>query len=227
MKLPILLSAAALTISGLALLTNLNSSPGGARVDPTVKNDAGLNEVRGEIAALRGELNDLSGRLEVLANRPVAPSRIPAGDLVEQSDIDALRAELLEELGDSRKAPGAAGLKQGVAVALEEVRADERDAKAAARRDAMMSKLDEQMPKLQQELGLTSSQTDGLRGVLQARDARYTEMARLWESGDRAGASELKGNERDTHQLELQSVLNEQQIEQFNAMGGGRGRGGK
>ena len=227
MKLPILLSAAALTISGLALLTNLNSSPGGARVDPTVNNDAGLNEVRGEIAALRGELNDLSGRLEVLANRPVAPSRIPAGDLVEQSDIDALRAELLEELGDARKASDAFGLKQGVAVALEEVRADERDAKAAARRDAMMSKLDEQMPKLQQELGLTSSQTDGLRGVLQARDNRYTEMARLWESGDRAAASELKSNEGETHQLELQSVLNEQQIEQYNAMGGGRGRGGK
>ena len=76
MKLPILLSAAALTISGLALLTNLNSSPEGALVEPTVKNDTGLNQVRDEIAALRGELNDLSGRLEVLANRPAAPARI-------------------------------------------------------------------------------------------------------------------------------------------------------
>lgn len=227
MKLPILLSAAALTISGLALLTNLNSSPEGARVEPTVKNDTGLNQVRDEIAALRGELNDLSGRLEVLASRPVAPSRIPAGDLVEQSDIDALRAELLEELGDARKAPGAAGLKQGVAVALEEVRAEERDAKVAARSEAMMSKLDEQMPKYQQDLGLTTSQAEGLRGVLQARNERYAEMSRLWESGDRAAAGELKSSESETHQLELQSVLNQQQIEQFNAMGGGRGRGGK
>jgi len=191
MKLPILLSAAALTISGLALLTNLNSSPEGARVEPTVKNDTGLNQVRDEIAALRGELNDLSGRLEVLASRPVAPSRIPAGDLVEQSDIDALRAELAEAKG------------------------------AAA-----TAKLDTQMPEYQQQLGLTNAQTDGLRGVIEARNERVAEMMRLWESGDRAAAGELKGNEAETYQAELQGVLNQQQVEQFNAMGGGR-RGGK
>ena len=231
MKLPILLSAAALTISGLALLTNLNSSPEGALVEPTVNNDTGLNQVRDEIAALRGELNDLSGRLEVLANRPAAPARIPAGALVEQSDLDALRADLLAELTTSGSSPGgkaaaAEGLKNDVAAALEEVRAAERAARAEAKGAAATAKLDTQMPEYQQQLGLTNAQTDGLRGVIEARNERVAEMMRLWESGDRAAAGELKGNEAETYQAELQGVLNQQQVEQFNAMGGGR-RGGK
>lgn len=231
MKLPILLSAAALTISGLALLTNLNSSPEGALVEPTVNNDTGLNQVRDEIAALRGELNDLSGRLEVLANRPAAPARIPAGALVEQSDLDALRADLLAELTTSGSSPGgkaaaAEGLKNDVAAALEEVRAAERAAKAEAKGAAATAKLDTQMPEYQQQLGLTNAQTDGLRGVIEARNERVAEMMRLWESGDRAAAGELKSNEAETYQAELQGVLNQQQVEQFNAMGGGR-RGGK
>ena len=231
MKLPILLSAAALTISGLALLTNLNSSPKGALVEPTVKNDTGLNQVRDEIAALRGELNDLSGRLEVLANRPAAPARIPAGALVEQSDLDALREDLLAELTKGGVSPGgkavaAEGLKNDVAAALEEVRAAERAARAEAKGVATAAKLDAQMPEYQQQLGLTSAQTEGLRSVIEARNERVAEMMRLWESGDREAAGELKGNEAATYQAELQGVLNQQQVEQFNAMGGGR-RGGK
>ena len=91
---------------------------------------------------------------------------------------------------------------------------------------AATAKLDTQMPEYQQQLGLTNAQTDGLRGVLEGRNERVAEMMRLWESGDRAAAGELKSNEAETYQAELQGVLNQQQVEQFNAMGGGR-RGGK
>jgi hypothetical protein len=82
------------------------------------------------------------------------------------------------------------------------------------------------MPEYQRQLGLTSAQTEGLRGVIEAREERVAEMMRLWQSGDRAAASEMKSNEAETYQTELQGVLNQQQVEQFNAMGGGR-RGGK
>ncbi|MDA8592675.1 hypothetical protein OAO71_00955 [Planctomycetota bacterium] len=231
MKLPLILSCAALTVSGLCLLSTVNSSPEGPAAGPPVQDDRGLAEVREELAAFRGELRDLAGRLEVLANRPAAPARIPAGALVEQSDLDALRADLLAELTESGSSPGgkaaaAEGLKNDVAAALEEVRAAERAAKAEAKGAAAMAKLDAQMPEYQQQLGLTNAQTEGLRGVIEARNERVAEMMRLWESGDRAAAGELKSNEAETYQAELQGVLNQQQVEQFNAMGGGR-RGGK
>ncbi len=231
MKLPLLLSAAAVTVSALALLINLNAGPGPERVDPIVNNDAGLAEVRAEVTALRGELAEMSGRLEMMANRPAGPARLPAGDLVEQSDLDTLRADLLAELGGAAGKPagpalGEAEMKQSVTAALEEVRATERAARAEAKEAAAMAKLDAQMPEYQQQLGLTNTQTEGLRGVMEARNERVAEMMRLWESGDRAAAGELKGNEAATYQAELQGVLNQQQVEQFNAMGGGR-RGGK
>ncbi|MGB0330870.1 MAG: hypothetical protein ACPGPE_03520, partial [Planctomycetota bacterium] len=155
----------------------------------------------------------------------------PAGAAVEQSDLDALRADLLAELTKTGVGPGgtraaAEGFKSDVAAALEEVRAAERRARAEAKGAAAMAKLDAQMPEYQRQLGLTNAQTDGLRGVIEARNERVAEMMRLWESGDRAAAGELKSNEAETYQTELQGVLNQQQVEQFNAMGGGR-RGGK
>lgn len=230
MKLLLLLFAAAL-LASLALLINLNAGPRPERVDPIVKNDKGLDEVLDEVAALRGELEKMSGRLEMMANRPAAPARIPAGDLVQQSDLDALRADLLAELSEpALKSGGKAavpeGLKQDVAAALEEVRAAEQTAKADSRRAEAMAKLDAQMPEYQRQLGLTSSQTDGLRGVIEARNERVAEMMRLWESGDRAAAGEMKSNEAEAYQTGLQGVLNQQQVEQFSAMGGGR-RSGK
>jgi hypothetical protein len=153
---------------------------------------------------------------------------LPAGDLVQRAELDALREEMQAMAAGKGASKAAVSelLKQDVAAALEEVRAAEQTARADAKRVAAQAKLDSQMPEYQRQLGLTSAQTEGLRGVIEAREERVAEMMRLWQSGDRAAASEMKSNEAETYQTELQGVLNQQQVEQFNAMGGGR-RGGK
>lgn len=224
MKLPLILSTLALTISGLLLVNSLFPEESWEEMDSEVAPEVGAADDRPDLSVIVERLDRISARLDTLENAPAVPARLPAGDLVERAELDALREEM--QAMASAKAVGKAPLKSDVAAALEEVRAAERDARAEAKRAEVSAKLDEQMPRYQQELGLTNSQTDRLRTVLEARDERVAEMMRLWQAGDREGAGALKGAENETYQTELQGVLNDQQIEQFRSMQGGR-RGGK
>ena len=224
MKLPLILSTLALTISGLLLVNSLFPEESWEEMDSEVAPEVGAADDRPDLSVIVERLDRISARLDTLENAPAVPARLPGGDLVERAELDALREEM--QAMASAKAAGKAPLKSDVAAALEEVRAAERDARAEAKRAEVSAKLDEQMPRYQQELGLTNSQTDRLRTVIEARDERVAEMMRLWQAGDREGAGALKGAENETYQTELQGVLNDQQIEQFRSMQGGR-RGGK
>lgn len=224
MKLPLILSTLALTISGLLLVNSLFPEESWEEMDSEVAPEVGAADDRPDLSVIVERLDRISARLDTLENAPAVPARLPAGDLVERAELDALREEM--QAMASAKAAGKAPLKSDVAAALEEVRAAERDARAEAKRAEVSAKLDEQMPRYQQELGLTNSQTERLRTVIEARDERVAEMMRLWQAGDREGAGALKGAENETYQTELQGVLNDQQIEQFRSMQGGR-RGGK
>jgi len=228
MKLAVILSSVALTISGFLFVNALLSEEPWEAMGTEVAAEVDVADDRPDLSLIVERLDRISARLDLLENAPAAPARLPAGDLVERAELDALREEMQAMAAGKGASKAAVSelLKQDVAAALEEVRAAEQTARADAKRVAAQAKLDSQMPEYQRQLGLTSAQTEGLRGVIEAREERVAEMMRLWQSGDRAAASEMKSNEAETYQTELQGVLNQQQVEQFNAMGGGR-RGGK
>jgi len=232
MKTVILLSSTGLILAGLVLLNVGHREPESAwaQTAPTQgAGEAGLARLDERLNRMTERLDRMAARIDTLENAPVQPGltgRVPAG-LVEREEFDQLREQLMA-MAASMADGSAAGapLKADVAAALEEVRAAERSAKVEAKRAETSAKLDEQMPRYQQELGLTNSQTDRLRTVIEARDERVAEMMRLWQAGDREAAGALKGAENETYQMELQGVLNDQQVEQFRSMQGGR-RGGK
>ena len=234
MKLPLLLSLAAISISGVVLFQSLTTELTREPMAPVTKGSATGADSSGEIAALREAVERLSARLDAYENMPaplVTPARIPAGAHLDKGDLDELRAELMAELKGAQKGPaaGTPGLKQDVAIALDEVRRNERRAAREAKATAAAEVLEKQMPYLQEQLGLTTSQTDGLRTVLQDREARQQEMWRLWEEGEREAVGAMKQQESEIFSGDLGAVLNEQQVEQFRSLrsrGGGKGGGG-
>lgn len=223
-KLPLLLSALALCLSGLALFFSIAPVQESAPRVAHLENDWSGSEFQGQLADLYGELKRLSARLDALESmpRPSAAERIPASGVVAQAALDKLESDLRAEFAgaDRKLRSEPSRLQEDVAIALDEVRRVERETAQEAKWAA--AALDKRMVVYQEKLGLSASQTDGLRTVLEARTARYQEIQRLWQEGDREAVGTMKREESQVFTIELEGVLNSQQVEQFREMGGGK-----
>ena len=236
MKTPLLAVALALLVGFAALAAALvqRSAPAPREVAALRANESippGLLARLDEIAEQQRQLGVQVSMLEGVAGRT---ARSPVvSDAVTRAEFEAFQAEVLKALegrandllpGAGRRDPTA--FKAQVAGAVEELRNEEAAAKLEAARQAHFAGLDELMPKLEQKLGLTSSQSRELRGALADKYDRDAQLVARWQLGeDPMVLGQEKADNHATHRAELDAVLTPQQIETLAGItGGGRAK---
>lgn len=230
MKSALAISISALFLSVTALVgfwMNSKRIPEGS-VEPIAPASTAHNA---ELLASIDALNERLARVE-LRPAPVA-QRAPVGggeEFVTREEFDALRAELQAALLVRAGSAGGRELqsdefKQQLASTLTELRKDEVAEKFEAKHEKRTAQLDLTLPKLQDALGMTATQTNQMRSAMLAQYEREAELLRRWRAGeDDEVLGELKQSDQETHRAELREFLSEEQLETLGSLGGGRGK---
>ncbi|QDU66734.1 hypothetical protein Pla86_18090 [Planctomycetes bacterium Pla86] len=171
---------------------------------------------------LAAENRDLRERLDALELRPVSSARVAVSpDAASSEDLDALRAELLAALterdaGTTDGAADPARFRERVAAAIEELEHEEGVEKWLSRLAAERSTIETVMPRLAEDLGITSDQAERLASVLHAKVAREEDQARLWRDRvDKEVLADRARADKETFVDELGQVLTPDQVERY------------
>ena len=189
---------------------------------------APVSELHRRVAELEDENRSLRDRLSLLEDMPVpeAPAREPLSGFVTRSDFDAFRDEMEEALGRrSVRGEGPSSspqFKQEIATALTEIRHQEAVDKVRSKQEARLADLDEKLlPRVEEWLQLTPSQTHEMRTALLNKFERESELIRRWEAGeDDEILGEQKASDRETLRVELSRFLSPEQLETYLSRGG-------
>lgn len=209
--------------SAAGAVTSLLARPRSAERSAPVANDpapsgpslaARLDELEAQNAALRARLAELELRPAVEPRVPV----IAEGALVAREDFEALRAEVerLASGADAERPLRPDALEAEVAEALQTIREQERFEAVRASQEKRLARLDQDVLKLEEHLGLDRYQSDRMRTILLEQYQREAEVRRLWEEG--AGDEVLGEHKRgaaETFRTQLAGVLSEEQLESF------------
>ncbi|MAF67652.1 MAG: hypothetical protein CMJ84_18605 [Planctomycetes bacterium] len=229
------IGAAVLAGSAAAAITSAILSPDGQGTRALV--------VGGEpdLAGLQGEVDDLRTRNEDLALRlaqlegsvALGGSRAPA----DAPDLTVLR-ERVDQLVAATTEDGpvvvTAQLRSGVTAVLDEIKLQEDQEREVRRQEARDRRMDQQIERLSERLGLDSAQATDMRAVLVEQDlAREEIFATAREFGDREGVGDLLGGLKEETLLSLSQILTPDQLERYseqtsdrNRRGSDRARGG-
>jgi len=188
------------------------------------------SELHRRVAELEDENRSLRDRLSLLEDLPVpeAPAREPLSGFVTRSEFDAFREELEKALSPrSARREGASSspeFQQEIATALNQIRHQEAVDKVRHRQESRLAELDETLlPKVEEWLQLTPSQTYEMRTALLNQFERENELVRRWEAGeDDEVLGEQKASDRETLRVELSRFLSPQQLETYLSRGGGK-----
>ena len=249
MKNAILISvlAGALAGSGGAMLTQSLSpsttvasaqEPAGLFPDqPSGANEALIEQV----AELKRANDELRLRLASLEERASNTGRTAvAGE--DSEELAELQAQVLE-LAAALKNPMSAqstGLRNAVAVALEQIEAQDEAERQREREEREARRMDERMVEYTKKLGLDQIQAKSMRKVLVESEAKRNEMFTSMREGnmDRGDIRTVFNEQREATNIALQNILTPLQMEDYGEMdqggfrgmrgmgGGGGGRGG-
>lgn len=236
---PLLLSATlVLAILGGAVAGALSAQLMGGPAAPLGDHSA----LRGPDSALTARLEALveenralATRLDLLELQPASAARRPLaadpahgeGEFVTRAELDALREELASARAAGGYEPGEpATFQDQVAVALDAIRKEQQVDKVRSSQEQWLEQLDERMPKLEQQLGLSATQSWQLRSVMLAKYDRDQELIRRWEAGvDPDVLGEEKAANTQSFQDDVSGFLSPQQQEDLYAFwhgGGGK-----
>jgi hypothetical protein len=173
--------------------------------------------LRDELAALEIESHELRQRLAELEDR---------ADLSSRSTVppatDALTSQVASQLSSDGSAPAA--LKTEVALALEQLRADERAEAARAREQRELQRIEERLTDLRTRLNLSPAQENDLRALLLAERAAEAEYDRQRDSGaSRDSLREVREQQRKDHVAKLTTILSPEQYESYRQRDNRRG----
>jgi len=233
MKSPIALSSFAFLFGVLALVFAWNSDPSSGLGSPRALERAPVatTDLEARLDELSQENRDLRDRLAMLESTSVIEERTPIADrFASQAEFEAFRDEVREALAAaSSGAPLTSSLaspefREQLTDTLGEIRQSEAEVAIQKKQDARIDGLDQRMPKLEEQLGLTADQSTRMRSALIAQIDRQAEMSRRWRAGeDSAVIGEIKRTDHQAHQDELASILTEQQLTTYSE----QARGGK
>ncbi len=247
MKQSILSGAAAGAVSAALVYFGLQAGAGApetvsesaAAGPPAASPDAGRLDALGDsVARLENDVAMIEGMLSELRGMDV-------GQLAARTPIESLTAGLsadeIEELKLLASVASNGDLGAGsndynaVRSTLEQIREDEDAAEAAARRVRDLERIESDLTRLAEELGLVGYQTDGMRNIMTVElDKRSALVAEAREGGDwglmRDGMREI----RDESQGQFEELLgpdlyteySENNNDRRGGFGGFGGRGG-
>ncbi len=219
------------------------ASPGdeGARslegLNPPQPGDAeGIME---QLIALRRQGDELAMRLTALESARAGRAReVVAG--AESEDYAQLQqdiADLAAALKNPQSAQ-AAGLRNSVRFAMEQLREEENAEREREREGRDIARIDERLAELQSKLGLDQVQMKSMREVLLTESTKRTELFQEMRGGgmDRQTIRAAMGELRDETKASLSNILTPMQLEdyaeldnggRFGGRGDGGGRGGR
>ena len=236
-SLPLALAAGAVggvTTAGITVVSLYpDSATEAAALDPL----AGGSDLAEEVRGLRAQNARLAERLDLLEQPLVALSRGERAEVRSPEDVQ-FEADLRELVTAQREGRPIPNLQTSVRAAVETIRAEDEQERQERRRLQQEQRLDENIARLTQKLGLDGYQATQLRGVLTNEALKRDEMmAAVRESGDfRGGMRQAWGTLREETQTALAQFLTPSQIEQYNesqprmgrrGFGGGNTRGGQ
>jgi len=218
----VLAAVAGALAAGFLVMTLAERAPAEREPAPErqVSNDAPPDAwMQSTLEQLRDENRALRARLTALEQRPAPAAREPAGDFVSRAAFTAfeqeVRAWMVTEPAiaaplDLSEAPE---LHDEVAAALKTIRKDEAVEKAMKANDAQTEKLEERVGKVAEWLTLNTYQSDEVREILRAKDAREREIIESWKRGDDDEAlARLKHENAVTLFGEFERVLGPDQL---------------
>lgn len=211
-------------LSGV-FMSDDNAGDNISAVDPTDDTDALFVWV----SALREQNQDLTDRIQVLESRiaMATTQRVPAAAAPIESSDD------LTALAAAPDRPPTQREISRTMLALEKIEADKRTQRDEERRVRDDERLDDQIAKLTEKLGLDAGQAKSMRDILANQNIRRTEMFAGMRNG---GGGMDRTNMRDTFReltesinTQVQNVLSPSQYETYtedNSNRGFRGFGG-
>lgn len=223
MKASLVLSVVALGLSVVALGGMLaggrgpdgRGAPGGGEV--VLGGSAVWAELEAKLAALEGRL----ARLEVRPAESVAARVVAEGGVVSREEFEALRAELEEALAvkeglHATPLADPEAFEEQVADSLARIRKEEAVKSVREKQDQRADRLDQDVAKVEDWLGLSAPQSDSLRTALLTQYEREAEIRRLWEEGTPDEVlGEQKQADREAFYADLGGFLDPDQLETF------------
>lgn len=163
-----------------------------------------LDASREDLRRLDARVAGLERRLEAVELLPKATGRVPAGETVSPTDLEALRADVLAA-GGASAGPAATPeeLRASVAEALE-VLADGEAAASALDPEGESLSLDQRVRILREHLELSDAQSEAVREALLEKSNREAQALASWARGETAGTLR---DARRSIQAELRSAI--------------------
>ncbi|MFT7668993.1 MAG: hypothetical protein ACI8X5_001693 [Planctomycetota bacterium] len=199
--------------------------------------DLGVEQVRSEVDRLAKENNDLMMRLVALEGRSSSSRDAVATqtEAVDNAELQKQIAELAAALKNPQSAQSA-GLRNIVAVAMEEVRETEEQERDLEREQRDVDRIIERMGEYSEKLGLDAVQKKSMQAALiDSNNKRGELFATMREGGsDRDEIRATFGTLREETEGALGRILSPTQLEDYKEMEdrgrfgfGGGGRGGR
>lgn len=196
--------------------------PGEADVTLPAVDPAGDVDVAEELAALRWENSLLRERLDDLARRVSmpAPARVPA-NAPSSAEVEEIR-DLLASLQSADQVPPQA-LQSAVEAVLDLRQERERAERDARRQEERDRRVDEQVARIGEKIGLDPSQQKALRDVLVNQTLQREEFFRSFrDGGNPVGRDSIRESFRamtEDANAEIQGFMTPQQYEQYQELG--------
>ena len=225
-KIPLILSVAALVLAGVALVLVQSDRAGTEKVAQSAPGPLVGEPSQEDWGKRLGELEERLVALEQ-GERLQPAARVPVGsEFVSRAEVEELLGEAGERVaGKVPVVKSEAELREFVAGALDEVRAEEQTRKVREWQVERQERMEETVSKLDSQLGLSAYQSDRMRTALLVRFEREAELLRRWEEGEDAGVlGEIKRDDRELHLQEVAEFLAPAQLESYTEV---QGSGGK
>ena len=218
--LAIVLGAASAAVVSTSIVRSMTSGHGpepdgeGAAVAPMTG-----PSLAGRVQALEEENAALMRRIEALEIRPAPQTRLSPDGAVSEEAFESFAEEVRSWMA-SVAAPNEVPpeLQATVETALSSIRKKEQLEEQGIREQRRAEKIEKQLERGIELLGLDTYQVGQMRTLLTTQAARDDELMSAWEAGGSAEElGEVKRGYQEEYQAELTRILTPQQLETLNA----------